>query len=193
MDEARPVEGSAATIPGWSKPTSFVGSWATKIVALAVAAGFLVSNLIGFLGDGADSGATPIPTGPRASVVGSLAPWDQMEVGDCIGIPAEQEFSEVLFVSCGSPHDAEVFLVADHPGADSEYPDEAAFDAFVDSVCVPAFADYTGSDYHAQTTLEMGWFTPTEETWQSGEHTFECYLMLSDGSPTSVSWRDSNP
>jgi hypothetical protein len=186
-------EPGAGPIPGWSKPSGIVGSWATKIIALAIAVGFLISNLVGFLGDDEEVNATPFPTGPRASMTGSLGPYEAMAVGDCIAIPEAQQFSEVLFVSCTAEHDAEVFHVGSSPGSDDDYPSDDEFEAYVDEACVPAFHDYTGSDFYDQSELQMGWFVPAEETWASGDHTVHCYLTPADGSTTSVSWRGANP
>lgn len=186
-------EPDGGAIAGWSKPSGFVGSWATKIVALAIAVGFLVVNLIGFLGGDDEGAATPPPTGPRASVAGSLGPYEAMAVGDCIAIPEEDTFSEVLFMSCTVPHDAEVFFVGSSPGSDDAYPRDDEFEAYVDGACVPAFHDYTGSDFHDQSQLQMGWFVPAEDTWASGDHRVHCYLAPADGSTTDVSWRGANP
>ena len=167
-----------------------------KVIGL-VFVGFWVLGLFGNLAEGFFAGwtdsATPAPTrSPDPTpTTGSVIPFDEIAVGDCLVVPSEDEFSELRRVPCDTPHGGEVFLVADHP--DGAYPTDEAFGEFIATVCPPAFQSWTGSAYDAQDLLDYSWFTPTEESWTDGYRTFDCYLALADGSLADRSYRDANP
>jgi hypothetical protein len=167
-----------------------------KVIGL-VFVGFWVLGLFGNLADGLFAGwtdsATPVPTrSPDPTpTTGSVIPFDEIAVGDCLVLPTEGEFSELRRVPCGTPHGGEVFLVAAHP--DGAYPTDEAFREFIATVCPPAFQSWTGSAYEDQDVLDYSWFTPTEESWTDGYQTFDCYLALADGSLADRSYRDANP
>jgi hypothetical protein len=204
--DARPVdEPPVATEPGpiagWrgSRPR-FPPAVVAFLAVLGIA--LFVTNLLGGSAEGERAAAPTSTTGPTTSAgssspeplpSGSLGSVAELAVGDCIALPTENEFSELLFVACDRPHHAEVFFVGDHPGSDAGYPDDAAFEAFIDSNCLPAFATYTGSAYEEQSVLEVGWFAPTAASWTAGGRTVECYLSPVGGSLTSVSYRGANP
>jgi hypothetical protein len=167
-----------------------------KVIGL-VFVGFWVLGLFGGIAEGFFAGwtdsATPAPTrSPDPTpTTGSVIPFDEIAVGDCLVLPVEDEFSELRRVPCDTPHGGEVFLVAAHP--DGAYPTDEAFGEFIATVCPSAFESWTGSAYEDQDVLDYSWFTPTEESWTDGYQTFDCYLALADGSLADRSYRDANP
>lgn len=167
-----------------------------KVIGL-VFVGFWVLGLFGNLAEGFFAGwtdsATPAPTrSPDPTpTTGSVIPFDEIAVGDCLVVPTEDEFSELRRVPCDTPHGGEVFLVAAHP--DGAYPTDEAFGEFIATVCPSAFQSWTGSALDDQDLLDYSWFTPTEESWTDGYRTFDCYLTLADGSLADRSYRDANP
>ena len=113
-----------------------------------------------------------------------------LAVGDCFDPPAAtvETVEDVQHHPCTDPHGAEVFYVGEYPdGENVEYPSDAAFDAHVEATCVPAFNTYTGLDYISDPTWDFGYFVPTAEGWDGGDHEVLCYAIRIDEAPTSVS------
>ena len=135
-----------------------------------------------------DAGTTPVAPTPTT---GTVVEAGSLQVGDCIILPTEDQFDEVRRLDCTAPHDGEIFFVGDHP--DGDFPSDEAFDSFVDEECLPAFAAFTGSAFDDQDVLDIGWFTPTEGSWENGDREVSCHLAPLDGGQTSQSYRDANP
>lgn len=195
-------DGSAAPDGGWTQPEAgwvappSSGSRRTMVVAAVFVGVFvLVSGVAAFLlRDAAsvddpfapdDAPAQPTPTS------GTVVDAFTIEFGDCLILPSEDEFDEVRRLSCGEPHDGEVFFVDDYPGTD--YPSGDELDSYVDAQCLPAFEAFTGSDFDGQEVLDIGWFAPTAGSWDDGDHEVLCYLTPIDGGMTSQSYRGANP
>jgi hypothetical protein len=163
------------------------------VVATVVVAAFLVAAGIGaFLLRGADTGgeadATPaLPTPISGAVVDATT----LAFGDCLILPSEDTFDEVRRLACTEPHDGEVFFIEAYPG--DVYPSDDEFSTYVEAECLPAFAEFTGSAFDDQELLDIGWFTPTEGSWDNGDRDVACYLTPIDGSRTSQSYRGANP
>ena len=113
----------------------------------------------------------------------------QLSVGDCFDVPAgEDVIDDVQHHPCSDQHEAEVVLVEDYVGGEgATYPSDATWDAFVASKCVPAFNAYTGLDYETDRTLGIGYFTPTQEGWDDGDHEVICYIARIDDGPMTGS------
>lgn len=111
---------------------------------------------------------------------GSVA---DLNVGDCFDEPAaEGDVTDVQHQPCDQPHDAEVFLVLQHPAPATEaYPVVSGFDDYVGESCIPAFLAYTGRDFNSQTEFDLGYFRPTLTGWGDGDREFTCYISRSDG------------
>jgi len=69
---------------------------------------------------------------------------------------------EAELIDCDLAHDAEVF--AETTMSDAEFPGEEAAKAQAETFCMQSFQTYVGIDY-PNSTLEVYYFTPTEETW----------------------------
>jgi hypothetical protein len=106
---------------------------------------------------------------------------EDLQVGECFDQPVETtEISDVQRQPCTEAHDAEVFLVVDHPEAEA-YPISLTFDNFVDEQCKPAFNTYTGLDYDTSTDLNFSYFYPTRESWNDGDREVTCFIVRADG------------
>jgi hypothetical protein len=159
------------------------------IVAAVLVFGFLVAAGVGALvlrGAGSSDGSAAQTPG-----TGTVVDANAVGAGDCVVVPSESEFDEIRRLSCADPHDGEVFLVAAYPGAD--FPSNEDFRAFVETRCLPAFAEYTGSAYEDQETLDIGWFTPTQRSWENGDRDVACYLAPLNGIMTTVTYRGAKP
>ena len=113
-----------------------------------------------------------------------------LEVGDCFDAPTtvDETVEDVSHHPCTDAHTAEVFFVADYPGADA-YPGVEAFDAFTEANCPPAFQEYTGLDFYGTEAedLDIGLFYPLEEGWNQGDKEITCYIVRVDGGPMNQS------
>jgi hypothetical protein len=54
---------------------------------------------------------------------------------------------------------------------------------------VPAFDAYTGLDFETDPVMNMGYFTPTREGWNAGDHEVICYAARIDEATMSQSIR----
>jgi hypothetical protein len=177
---------------GWT-PEPSPGGRRMMIIASIGVLGFVLAAGVGaFLLRNADGGAEPVDATPAVPTPtsGSVVDAFDIVVGDCLVLPSEDEFDEVRRLACTEPHDGEVFFVEDYP--DAEYPAADDFSSYVDAECLPAFQAYTGSDFEGQDVLDIGWFAPTQGSWESGDREVACYLTPVAGQ-TSQSFRDANP
>ena len=184
-----PAEGA---IEGWAEPRRRRVRPAAMVIGGIVAVALIVTNLVG---QALEDGTTPGPTTAASAgptVPGTLRPANELAVGDCLVEPTEETFFDVLLVPCDAAHDMEVIFVGSHP-EQADFPSDDAFAEFADTTCGPAFEAFTGSALDGQSTLEIGWFTPTEEGWAEGDRSILCYLYPSSGEPASQSYRGAHP
>ena len=164
-----PLGGGAPTSVGPGGPPSGARisgcAWAgiAFVLAVVVAVGaFVVVVLIGEDGERPASGR---------SVVGEL------EVGDCVRVPAGSETSSLVAQECAAAHEGEVFL-RDVLGA-GPFPGDDAAQRQAAERCLGAFEGYVGAAY-ADSELEVTVTSPTGEQWAAGDRAFAC--IAHDGS-----------
>jgi hypothetical protein len=114
-----------------------------------------------------------------------------LNVGECFDQPAEStDISDVQRQPCNEAHDAEVFLVVDHPAADGDiYPISLTLNDFLDEQCVPAFNTYTGLDYDGSVDLVYGALVPSRASWGDGDREVTCYVVRTDDAKMTASMR----
>lgn len=97
----------------------------------------------------------------------------ELRVGDCFDLkdPAADEIADVTALPCTSEHEYETFFVGSMPEGD--YPDDAAFEAWLVANCDPAFEAYIGTPY-IESELDIFWLQPTQDTWISGDRSIQC-------------------
>ncbi len=112
-----------------------------------------------------------------------------LKVGDCFSMPSGATVAEVSVSPCTSPHDGEVFLVADDSTTQA-WPGVEEFSNRVASLCVNgAFEPYTGAPYGSRPDLKVAYFFPPADAWASGQRRLTCYAATSDGLKLSASVR----
>lgn len=128
----------------------------------------------------------------RDRLTGSAA---DLSVGECFDQPAETtDISGVQRQPCNEPHDAEVFLVTDHPAPAGEiYPISLSLNRFLSEQCEPAFDTYTGLDFSAEPDLSYAAFIPTRSGWSDGDREVVCYLVRTDNAKMTTSLRAATP
>jgi len=104
-----------------------------------------------------------------------------LEVGDCMSsADLTGTITAVDVLPCTQPHAAEVFFEFDLEG--TVFPDEDTILAAVEAQCVPAFAEFVGTEYF-ESTLDLRWILPTEETWdQADDRLVQCFILQPDES-----------
>jgi hypothetical protein len=111
----------------------------------------------------------------------------ELTTGDCFdmtdGIDHEyQTFVDVT--ACSDVHHFEVF--AEPVLDDDAFPGDDEVAQLGDDACCEVFDDYVGSTWE-DSALDYGWFTPTEDTWATGDREVTCYLATApDGESASL-------
>lgn len=97
-----------------------------------------------------------------------------LDVGTCFDDPESfDEVTDVPVTDCADPHDNEVFSTFDIP--DGDYPGDEAVNAAAENGCLAAFEPYVGLDY-ASSVYDIGWFTPTQDSWDAGDREVICFV-----------------
>jgi len=94
---------------------------------------------------------------------------DDLAVGDCLLMPANEEITEVESAECTDPHELEVFhLVTLGDAAGAPYPGEdAVFDEIIDQ-CVDRFESYVAFPYE-DSVWWVNAIYPTPDSWEEGD------------------------
>lgn len=117
-------------------------------------------------------------------------PVTAFEIGDCFDDPIGTEVEDVPGVPCEQPHDNEIYAIFEHETPDIDWPGQDAMDEYSYFACVDRFDAYVGSDY-VDSRLEVSFFTPLEDGWDSGDHEIVCFLYDLDFNPLTGSMRGS--
>jgi Septum formation len=108
---------------------------------------------------------------------------DDLTVGACFDRPtAGQDFSTVEKHECTEAHDAEVVFIAEYTSGGATLPIKLTLDSFVSDSCVPAIERYTGRSADAIDDLGLGYISPNDDGWKSGDRTITCYVYNLDDS-----------
>jgi hypothetical protein len=119
-------------------------------------------------------GATPSPTASHAGKgAGAHASAMDIAVGDCLDdADAGSTTATATIVPCSAPHDSEAFADITLPGND--YPGLDQVQAQAQTGCQgDAFADFVGIAA-ADSTLQVSYYYPTEDSWAGGDRTVTC-------------------
>jgi hypothetical protein len=103
-----------------------------------------------------------------------------LQVGDCFDVPESlASVEDVQHHPCTDQHSGEVFFLGKIEGH-ATLPEDDIFESFVAASCLPAFQAYTGYDLLTTDSLDLGWFQPSQETWDDGARTVICYATNAD-------------
>ena len=114
---------------------------------------------------------------------------DDLKVGICFDIPTATSIQTVEQHPCNETHNAEVIFVGDHDG--DTYPISLSLDRYIEDNCLPAFETYIGTDIESSADLDIGYFYPDRDAWDSGDRTITCYVAKTDESPMTESLKGS--
>ena len=97
----------------------------------------------------------------------------QLEIGTCFDDPENlEQVEEVPVVGCEESHDNEVIANVDLTG--SAYPGRDQAENRASRICYDTFSDYVGISYE-ESIYDIGWFIPTEESWDVGDREVICF------------------
>ncbi len=153
------------------------------IESVAVAA-VVVVLLISGASDRLDAGIRRSTA--STSATGSQIDTSQLKLGDCLNLPSADQASvtTVQLVSCGSPHDAEVYLVSKVKET-GEFPGDGAIGDEADDICQAGYASFVGVAF-ADSSLEYNDFLPSQGTWAQGDRVVTCVLDDPSGQVTGT-------
>ena len=120
--------------------------------------------------------------------LGGSRPVTEIGVGECFDLEATDLIDDVTRRDCTEPHQYEMFFVGDLP--EGPFPSDSEVNLWIDANCLPAFTAYVGSDPN-QTTLSPLFITPTEDAWDSGDHSVQCALEDPSDPELTQSLKDS--
>jgi hypothetical protein len=120
---------------------------------------------------------------------GCTSPVD-LKVGDCYDGGADEggEVSSVHTVPCGESHDNEVYALVPYTPVGGTFPGKAALETFAEKRCVELFTAFVGIPYD-ESRLEVGYLTPTEGGWSSGDRSVTCVVAGAPGEKLTGSMR----
>lgn len=161
--------------------------------AWVLAALTLVATLTACTGDDGATSATTLPPPPPETTTTTEPPLEAGEeifvyspnVGDCfdrrrLERPREEtatgQTDIVLLLDCALPHKNEVFAVVDVPDPDGPFPGEDPMLTHARRECVRSFEAYVGRAYEVS-TLEIGYYLPSQLEWDEGVRTIGCYVF----------------
>ena len=130
-------------------------------------------------------------TGPKptatASTEGRTIHSTDLQVGDCFSFNnndsetqvGDVEVGDVEVVDCSAPHLYEVYSNYQIP--QSTFPDNSTMKSEQYTACHDTFETYVGTP-HDQSQYGASALTPSEDSWDQGDHAITCILMAKDGS-----------
>jgi hypothetical protein len=112
-----------------------------------------------------------------------ITPLPKLAVGQCMnGLRQGSSVTaaNTKAVDCATPHDNEIIGVVDV--ADQQaFPGDQVMVITAQAQCVPAFANYVGSDFNSS-KLNMIPIVPTQTSWTTkGDRTIACVVISTDG------------
>jgi len=104
-----------------------------------------------------------------------------LRVGDCLTMVQGEEVDTVPVVPCGEPHSDEVYF--DFALPDGEFPGEEGVTTAAQDGCLAEFDAFVGLPYDSS-TLDIGWYTPTLQSWENGDRIVSCTVYDPAGDVT---------
>lgn len=104
-----------------------------------------------------------------------------LRVGDCLTMVQGAEVETVPVVPCSEPHSDEVFF--DFVLDDGDFPGDEAIAQAAEEGCVAEFPAFVGLAWE-ESTLDIGWYSPTSESWSNGDRVITCTIYDPAGDVT---------
>lgn len=163
----------------WPSPQAFTPGAVAAVPAPKRSRGVLfgVLGAVGVIAFGGVSFALYQANGGEGGIVETGSELvTELTTGDCFDMTNGVDDDMQTFVdvtACGEVHHFEVF--AEPNLDDAAFPGDDEVTRLGDDACYEAFDDYVGSTWE-DSALDYGYFTPTEDTWATGDREVTCYL-----------------
>lgn len=123
----------------------------------------------------------PTVTPPTSAPTPTPSPVDMnpfnMQAGSCFNAPEFRQRDDapeyVERVSCGTPHDGELFFIGELWPRARRFPGDARSDKETEARCDAEFARYVGIPWQ-KSFLDEHWWFPSSTTWKNGQHKGAC-------------------
>lgn len=107
-----------------------------------------------------------------------------LAVGDCFNDQDATEIDSVEAIPCSDAHDYEAYLAFDVSDEEAYPGDEVVSQAAQDG-CLAGFDTFVGMPYE-DSSLDFNYLSPTEGSWESGDHEILCIVMGPDKTTGSL-------
>jgi Septum formation len=111
----------------------------------------------------------------QAAESGDVDVFD-LDVGDCLAdFKDAAEWSSIEASPCSEPHSDEIYAKGEIPDTD-EYPGKQAIETAAQDICLSHYEAFVGLRYD-DSVLDIGYLTPTEDSWAEGDRTVLCTIF----------------
>lgn len=175
-----PGEFAAATTPAAAGSGGRQIPW--RLVSYGVIGLIVVGSTLFFAARRGDGG--------EITGAGDLSVHD-LRVGDCFDLTSGDtadggEVSDVRAIPCAEPHVYEVYVVTEYPAGELPSDIDEPYTAWEEDQCVQGFQNYIGISYD-ESTWYFSTLTPTDESWDQGDHAISCFLHNLSETPVTGS------
>jgi hypothetical protein len=99
-----------------------------------------------------------------------------LQVGDCLAdFQDATALSRVTASPCSEPHSDEIYASGAITDED-EFPGAEAIQSAAEDICIAEYAEFVGLPYE-DSVLDIGYLTPTEESWATGDREVLCTIF----------------
>jgi hypothetical protein len=99
-----------------------------------------------------------------------------LDVGDCLAdFKDATVWSSIEASPCSEPHSDEIYAKGEIPDSD-EYPGKQAIETAAQDICLSHYEAFVGLAYD-DSVLDIGYLTPTEDSWTEGDRTVLCTVF----------------
>lgn len=107
-----------------------------------------------------------------------------LAVGDCFNDQDADEIDSVQAIPCSDAHDYEAYFAFD-VSDDEAFPGDDVITQVAEDRCMTEFATFIGKSYE-ESSLDFNYLSPTEGSWESGDHEILCLVMGADKTTGSL-------
>jgi hypothetical protein len=107
-----------------------------------------------------------------------------LAIGDCFNDADAEEIDSVDAIPCTEAHDYEAYHAFD-VSAEEAFPGDEAITAAAEAGCLAEFPNFVGLSYE-ESTLDFNYLSPTEGSWESGDHEILCIVIAQEKTTGSL-------
>ena len=108
-----------------------------------------------------------------------------LAVGDCFNDQDAEQIDSVQAIPCTDAHDYEAYFAFD-VSDDETYPGADAITTVAEERCMTEFETFYGKNYSEAAPLDFNYLSPTEGSWEGGDHEILCLIMGPDKTTGSL-------